>query len=50
MGLRPADVRAMTPDETNLLIEGWNEAQAAQSGEVEAPSDAEYEALVARYG
>lgn len=48
--MTPADVRAMTPDETNLLIEGWNEAQEAQSGEVKAPSDAEYEALVARYG
>lgn len=40
----------MTPDETNLLIEGWNAAQAEASGDVQAPSDDEYEALVARYG
>lgn len=40
----------MTPDETNLLIEGWNEAQAEAGGKVDAPTDAEYEALVARYG
>lgn len=37
----------MTPDETNLLIEGWN---AAQSTAPDAPTDAEYEDLVARYG
>ena len=48
--MTPAIVRAMTPDETHLLIEGWNEAQEAQSGGVQAPSDAEYEALVAKYG
>jgi hypothetical protein len=40
----------MTPDETSLLIAGWNEAQAAASGQVAPPTDAEYEALVARYG
>lgn len=50
MGLKPAEVRAMTPDETNLLIEGWNAAQAEASGEVQAPTDAEYEALVELYG
>lgn len=50
MGLRPAEVRVMTPDQTNLLIEGWNAAQAEAGGTVEAPSDAEYEALVAEYG
>ena len=50
MGLRPAEVRVMTPDETTLLIEGWNAAQADASGKIEAPTDAEYEALVAAYG
>lgn len=40
----------MTPDETNLMIEGWNAAQAEASGAVQAPSGAEYEELVARYG
>ena len=45
-----AMARAMTPEETQLLIDGWNAAQAAQSGDVQAPSDAEYEALVAKYG
>ena len=48
--MKPAEVWAMTPDEMNLLVEGWNAAQAEQSGEVEAPSDEEYEALVAKYG
>lgn len=37
----------MTPDETNLLIEGWNKAQSTTP---EAPTDAEYEELVAKYG
>lgn len=46
-GLLPADVRAMTPVETDLLVQGWNEAQ---SDGTEAPTDAEYEALVAKYG
>lgn len=31
MGKMPAEVRAMTPEETELLISGWNEAQAAGS-------------------
>jgi hypothetical protein len=48
--MTPATVRAMTPDETGLLIAGWNEAQAAASGQVQAPTDAEYEELVAKYG
>lgn len=48
MGLRPAEVRAMTPDETQLLIDGWNAAQ--QDGGPVAPTDAEYEDLVKRYG
>lgn len=50
MGYRVAEVRSMTPQETALVIAGWNDAQKEASGEVEAPSDAEYEALVARYG
>jgi len=50
MSLTPATVRAMTPEETDLLIAGWNEAQASASGEVAAPTDDEYESLVARYG
>lgn len=40
----------MTPDETSLLIDGWNAAQREASGQVQAPTDAEFEALVARYG
>lgn len=44
----PAEVRAMTPAETTLLIEGWNAAQ--QSSQPQAPSDAEYEELVRKYG
>lgn len=40
----------MTPEETDLLVQGWNAAQAAAGGQVAAPTDAEYEDLVARYG
>lgn len=43
----PADVRAMTPAETDLLVQGWNEAQTDSTP---APTDAEYEELVAKYG
>lgn len=50
MGYRVAEVRAMTPQETALVISGFNDAQKAASGEVDAPSDAEYEALLERYG
>lgn len=49
-GRSVAEARAMTPEETSLLIQGWNEAQEAASGNVRAPSDAEYEALIAKYG
>lgn len=48
MGRLPAEVRAMTPEETALLIEGWNEAQ---SGDDAGVMDAdEYHDLVRRYG
>lgn len=49
MGRLPAEVRAMTPKETDLLIEGWNDAQGGDAGPA-APTDDEYEALVRRYG
>lgn len=48
MGRLPAEVRAMTPKETDLLIEGWNAAQGGDGPP--APTDAEYEELVRRYG
>lgn len=32
MGRLPAEVRAMTPEETVLLVAGWNAAQQEQSG------------------
>lgn len=48
--MTPAIVRAMTPDETGLLIAGWNEAQKAASGEVAAPTRDQVEDLIARYG
>jgi len=38
----------MTPDETGLLVAGWNEAQRGSMPA--APTLDEYEALVARYG
>lgn len=50
MGRTPAEVRAMTPDETVLLVTGWNAAQKDAAGSVAAPTDAEYEALVQEYG
>lgn len=46
-GLLPAQLRDMTPKETDLLIRGWNDAQADH---VAAPTDAEYEALLAECG
>lgn len=50
MGRLPAEIRAMTPLETIELIESWNAAQRAASGKVEAPTQAEFEDLVAKYG
>ena len=50
MGRLPAEVRAMTPDETVLLTQGWNEAQAEAYGQVQAPTDDEFQALLDRYG
>jgi hypothetical protein len=49
MGRLPAEVRALTPKETDLLIEGWNAANEADTGPA-APTDAEYEELVRKYG
>jgi hypothetical protein len=46
----PATVRAMTPDETDVLIAGWNAAQKAASGNLSAPTSEEYDELVAKYG
>lgn len=40
----------MTPDETSVMIEGWNAGQRASSGQVAAPSAAEFDELVAKYG
>jgi hypothetical protein len=40
----------MTPEETTLLVQGWNAAQQAASGQVTAPTRAEVDELIARYG
>ncbi|WP_281171644.1 hypothetical protein [Gemmobacter nectariphilus] len=41
----------MTPADIDVLTRGWNAAHAASGGPgADAPSDAEYEALVARFG
>lgn len=48
MGRLPAEVRAMTPEETIALLSGWNEAQAGDA--VAPPTEDEYEDLVKRYG
>ena len=48
MGRLPAEVRAMTPEETSLLVAGWNEAHS--TGTVE-PMTAERTAeLMAQHG
>lgn len=48
MGRLPAEIRALTPAETELVVRAWN---AAQAGDGPAPpSEAQYEELVARYG
>lgn len=46
--MTPAAVRAMTPEETALLVEAWNAAQ--EGGGPEAPTAEEFEDLVRRYG
>ncbi|WP_420415926.1 phage tail assembly chaperone [Marinovum algicola] len=46
--LTPADVRAMTPEETALFIEGWNAENQSENAS-NAPSREELEALKARY-
>jgi hypothetical protein len=48
MGRLPAEVRALTPEEAGLLIEAWNAAQ--EGAGPAAPTDAEFEDLVRRYG
>ncbi len=40
----------MTPWETDLLVQAWNEAQDAASDEVAPPSIEDYDDLVRRYG
>ncbi|GHC12503.1 hypothetical protein GCM10007291_07190 [Gemmobacter nanjingensis] len=48
MGLLPAQVWAMTPLDTDLLITGWNEAQGDQMPA--APTMEEMDDLIRRYG
>ena len=49
MGRLPAEVRALTPAETTILIHAWNEANA---GDDALPSDIgdTYDELVEKYG
>lgn len=49
MGRLPAEVRAMTPAETELLVRAWNEANSG-SDMPDAPTADEYEELVRQYG
>lgn len=49
MGFLPLQVWGMTPKETDLLIEGWNQAQAGD-GMPAAPTMEEFDELVRRYG
>lgn len=48
MGRLPAEIRAMTPAETDMLIAAWNEAQ--QGDDVAPPSSEDYDDLVRKYG
>lgn len=49
MGRLPAEVRAMTPAETALLVRGWNEAQEASSGKTQPMSPERFAELKKRY-
>ena len=49
-GLTPDQVRKMTPADTGLWIDGWNEAQSGSGGMPEAMTPEEYRNLVERYG
>ena len=49
MGRLPAEVRAMTPAETDLLVSGWNEAQASARGDVAPMSVERLQELKDRY-
>lgn len=49
MGFKPAEVRAMTPAETDLLVQGWNEAQAPQSKSPPAMSQGRLDELMRMY-
>ena len=48
MGRLPAEVWAMTPRDTALLVEAWNEAQQGDS--VAPPTPEEHAELMSRYG
>lgn len=50
MGRLPGEAWAMTPHETVELVDAWNAARRAESGEVEPPSMKTLEELDARYG
>jgi hypothetical protein len=48
MGRLPAEIRGLTPRETEDLVAGWNEAHS--DGEPEAMSVETYAELVRQYG
>lgn len=50
LGRLPSEILHMTPWETDLLVQAWNEAQDAASDEVAPPSIEDYDDLVRRYG
>lgn len=49
MGRLPSELRAMTPEETCLLIKGWNAAQQEASGQVAPMSRDRFEELKRQY-
>lgn len=50
MGLLPEQVWQMTPRDTDLLVEGWNKAQAGKSGPPPAMSVERLEELEKLHG
>lgn len=49
MGRLPHEIRAMTPRDTELLVRGWNDAQATARGEIAPMSVDRLNELKERY-
>ena len=49
MGRLPSEIWALTPADTDLLVRGWNEAQAAQRGDVQPMTLEQFDELKRAY-